>query len=51
MADCYYKLEEEEHIYKTYLVRAYHVAYGIGRNDAAAMIKKDAMKYYSVTVP
>jgi len=40
MADCYHKLGEEEHIYKTHLVRSYHVAYGIGRNDAAAAIKR-----------
>jgi len=51
MADCYHKLGEEEHIYKTQLVRAYHVAYGIGRNDAAATIKKDAMEQYGVIVP
>ena len=51
MANCYHKLGEEEHVYKTHLVRAYHVAYGIGRNDAAAEIKKDALKYYGVTVP
>ena len=51
MAGCYHKLGEEEHIYKTHLVRAYHVAYGIGRNDAAAMIKEDALKYYGVVVP
>ena len=51
MADCYHKLGEEEHIIKTHLVRAYHVAYGIGRNDAAASIKENALKNYGVTVP
>ena len=51
MADCYHKLGEEEHIYKTHLIRAYHVAYGIGRNDAAAAIKKDALKNYGIVVP
>ncbi|MCL2527070.1 MAG: tetratricopeptide repeat protein [Defluviitaleaceae bacterium] len=51
MADCYFKLGEEEHIYKTHLVRAYHVAYGIGRNDAAAFIKKEAHERYNITVP
>ena len=51
IADCHYKLGEEEHIYKTHLVRAYHVAYGIGRNDFAAVIKKDALKYHNVILP
>jgi len=51
MADCYHKLGEEEHIYKTHLVRAYHVAYGIGRNDTAAAIKEGALKHYGVIVP
>ena len=51
MADCYHKLGEEEHIYKTHLVRAYHVAYGIGRNDVVAKIKEDALKNYNVIVP
>jgi len=51
IGDCYYKLEEEEHVYKTHLVRAYHVAYGIGRNDAAVKIKKDALEHYGVTIP
>jgi len=51
MSDCYHKLGEEEHIYKTHLVRAYHVAYAVGRNDAAAAIKRDALKIYNVVVP
>jgi len=51
MADCYHKLGEEEHIIKTHLVRAYHVAYGIGRNDAAAAIKEYAQKHYGIIVP
>jgi len=51
IADCYHKLGEEEHIYKTYLVRAYHVAYAIGRNKVAATIKDDALKYYNVMLP
>ncbi|MCL2592327.1 MAG: helix-turn-helix domain-containing protein [Defluviitaleaceae bacterium] len=50
MADCYHKLGEEEHIIKTHLVRAYHVAYGIGRNDTATTIKADALKYYGISV-
>ena len=50
MADCYHKMGEEEHVYKTHLVRAYHVAYGIGRNKAAATIKADALKHYGVTI-
>jgi len=50
MADCYYKLGEEEHIYKTYLVRAYHAAYGIGRNEAAAKIKESALKLFGITI-
>jgi len=50
MASCYHKLGEEAHIVKTHLVRAYHVAYGIGRNDVAAIIKKDALKHYNVVV-
>ncbi|MCL2573673.1 MAG: helix-turn-helix domain-containing protein [Defluviitaleaceae bacterium] len=51
MADCYHKLGEEEQIYKTHLIRAYHTAYGMGRNDAATTIKEDALKYYGVIVP
>ena len=51
MADCYHKLGEEEHIYKTHLVRAYHVAYGIGRNDTAVAIKQNALKQYGIIVP
>jgi len=51
LADCYYKLGEEEHIYKTHLVRAYHVAYAIGRNKDAATIKEDALKYCGVVIP
>jgi len=51
MAYCYHKLGEEEHIYKTHLVRAYHVAYGIGRNEAATAIKKDALEHYNVVIP
>jgi len=51
MADCYHKLGEEEHIIKTHLVRAYHVAYGIGRNDTAATIKENALKNYNIIVP
>ncbi|MCL2570934.1 MAG: helix-turn-helix domain-containing protein [Defluviitaleaceae bacterium] len=51
MADCYHRLGEEDHVYKTHLIRAYHVAYGIGRNDAAAVIKENALKYYGVIVP
>ena len=51
MADCYHKLGEEEHIVKTQLVRAYHVAYGIGRNDAATAIKRKALEHYNIIVP
>ncbi|MCL2855059.1 MAG: helix-turn-helix domain-containing protein [Defluviitaleaceae bacterium] len=51
MADCYHKLGEEEHIYKTHLVRAYHVAYAVGKNKTAINIKEDALKYYDVIVP
>lgn len=51
MADCYYKLGEEEHIYKTHIVRAYHAAYAIGRNELAVKIKQDALKNYDVIIP
>ena len=51
MADCYHKLGEEEHIYKTHLVRAYHVAYAIGRNKVATAIKENSLKNYGVVVP
>ncbi|MCL2499255.1 MAG: helix-turn-helix domain-containing protein [Defluviitaleaceae bacterium] len=51
MADCYHKLGEEEHIYKTHLVRAYHAAYAMGKVKIAAIIKEDALKYFNVTVP
>jgi len=51
LADCYYKLGEEEQIYKTHLLRAYHSAYAIGRNELAATIKEDSLKNYGVVVP
>ena len=51
MAGCLYNLGEEEHIYKTYLIRAYHSAYAIGRNEIAVKIKEDALKNYGVVVP
>jgi transcriptional regulator with XRE-family HTH domain len=51
MADCYHKLGEEEHIYKTHLVRAYHAAYAMGRVKDAATIKEDALKYFQVSLP
>ena len=51
MAWCYFKLGEEEQIYKTHLQRAYHMAYAIGRNEAAASIKADALLYYGITLP
>jgi len=51
MANCYHKLGEEEHIIKTHLVRAYHVAYSIGRNEIAARIKEKALEHFNVVVP
>jgi len=51
MAVCYFKLGEEDHIYKPHFVRAYHVAYAIGRNKAAITIKEDAHKNYNVVIP
>jgi len=51
MAECLHKLGEEEHIFKTHLVRAYHVAYGMGKNDTAACIKEASLKNFGVTVP
>ena len=51
LADCYYKLGEEEHIYKTHIVRAYHSAYAIGRNEIATTIKEEALKNYGIVVP
>ncbi|MCL2407952.1 MAG: helix-turn-helix domain-containing protein [Defluviitaleaceae bacterium] len=51
MAHCHLKLGEEEHIYRTHLVRAYHMCYAIGKNEAAARIKDDALKYYNVVLP
>jgi len=42
MASCYRILGEEEHIYKTHLMRAYHCAYAIGDNRIAKIIKNDA---------
>jgi len=44
MAASYDLLGEEEHIWKTHLIRAYHCAYAMGRNELAQMIKKDAEK-------
>jgi len=49
-ADCYHKLGEEEHLYRTYLIRAYHTAYAIGRNDIAQMIKEKALDEMNVTL-
>jgi len=51
MADCYNKLGEEEHIYKTHILRAYHSAYALGRNDIAIKIKEEALSNYGVIVP
>ncbi|MCL2360340.1 MAG: helix-turn-helix domain-containing protein [Defluviitaleaceae bacterium] len=51
MADCYYKLGEEEHIYKTHLIRAYHMAYAIGKNKTAVTLKENALKSYGVSLP
>jgi len=42
MAKCYYEAEEDEGIYKTYLIRAYHSAYAIGNNELGSSIKKYA---------
>ena len=50
LADCYHKLGEEEHVYKTHLVRAYHAAYAMGRNDLAKAIKGKALELYHVDV-
>jgi len=50
MGHCYYKLGEEEHMYRTHLVRAYHAAYAMGRNESAKMIKDDALEYFNVDV-
>ena len=50
IANCYFKLGEEEHIYKTHLVRAYHAAYAIGKNEAAKRIKDDAETVYGVVI-
>jgi len=36
------EMKEEENVYKTYLVRAYHCAYAIGDNETGASIKKYA---------
>jgi len=51
MATCYYKLEEEEHIYKTHLIRAYHAAYAIGKNDVATHIKNEASNTFGISLP
>lgn len=50
LASCYHQLGEEEHIYKTYLVRAYHCAYAIGKNTVANEIKNEADKTYGITI-
>ena len=51
MAGCYHNLGEEEHICKTHMVRAYHMAYAIGKNNTAAVIKKDALRFYDIVIP
>ena len=49
MASCYRLLGEEQQVYKTYLVRAYHCAYAIGDNEVANNIKKDAEAKFGIT--
>jgi len=49
MATGYQLIGEEEKIYKPYLVRAYHTAYGIGALRRAAKIKKDAEVHFGIT--
>ena len=48
MASCYRFLGEEEQIYKTHLVRAYHCANAIGDFNAAKQIKSDAEKDFGI---
>ena len=45
MASCYRLIGEEEQIYKTHFIRAYHVAHAVEDSDAIAEIKKDAEKF------
>ena len=49
-AICQHRLGEEEHVYKTYFIRAYHSAYALGRNDTAKAIKEEVEKEYGLSI-
>ena len=51
MACCEYRLGEEEHMVKTYVLRAYHGAYCLGDYEGAKVIKKDAEESFGIIVP
>jgi len=50
IASCYHVLGEQEHIYTTYLVRAYHAAFAIGENELGKSIKKYAEEDFDVLI-
>jgi len=45
MASCYRLMGEEEHIYMTYLIRAYHTAHALGNMEVVETIKSEAEKF------
>ena len=49
-ASCLKKTGEEEHVYKTDLIRAYHCAYAMGDNEEALYIKKDAEEDFGIII-
>jgi len=50
IASCHHILGEQEHVYKTYLVRAYHAAYAHGENELGQRIKKYAEEDFGITI-
>ena len=50
MASGLFLLGEEEHIWKTHLIRAYHAAYAFGNNSLGKEIKKYAKDFFGVDI-
>ena len=50
IAYCYKELGEEEQVYKTHLVRAYHSACAVHNHKDAVIIKNDAKKSFGITL-
>jgi len=50
IASCYHILGEQEHVYKTYLIRAYHAAYAYGDYELGQRIKKYAEEDFGISI-